>query len=74
MPWLQNRGPRDIQLAKNNTNKVKSGSQHTMVAAMPSELSRRTKNAANNRIMIVTGIAAIVRANSTSVFVTITMN
>ena len=35
-----------------------------MIRAMPNLLSRRVKNAAINRIKIVTGIAAIVSANS----------
>jgi hypothetical protein len=42
---------------------------------MPSVFSRRVKNAAKIKIRMVTGIAAIVNANSTSVFpVTMTTN
>lgn len=47
----------------------------TIIAHMPSVFSRLVKNAAKSRINIVTGIAARVKANSTSVFpVTMTTN
>lgn len=47
----------------------------TITAHMPNVFSRRVKTAAKNKIKIVTGIAARVKPNSTSVFpVTITTN
>ena len=47
----------------------------TITAHMPNVFSRRVKTAAKNKIKMVTGIAARVRPNSTSVFpVTITTN
>jgi hypothetical protein len=45
------------------------------MAIIPIELSRFTNNAAQRRIRIVTGMAAMVRANSVSfLFVTMTRN
>lgn len=47
----------------------------TMMMIMPNEFSRRTNTAAHIKIKMVTGMAAIVRANSVSVFpVTMTTN
>lgn len=47
----------------------------TIIAIIPNKLSRRTKNAAARRIKIVTGTAAMVRANSLSfLIVTMTRN
>lgn len=47
----------------------------TIIAIIPNKLSLRVNTPAMTRIKIVTGIAAIVRANSTSlVFTTITTN
>lgn len=46
-----------------------------MTIIIPIELSRLTKIAAQTRMRIVTGMAAVVRPNSTSVlFVTMTRN
>ena len=47
----------------------------TIIRIIPNKLSLRVNKPAMTRIKIVTGIAAIVRANSTSlVFTTITTN
>lgn len=48
---------------------------HTIMTIMPNVFSHRVKNAAIKRMMMITGIAARVRANSVSLLpVTMTTN